>query len=75
MRFMDPQPTALEIRRVRVRDGFCVLDVKIKRISITVYNAEGYSEPNQYNAYAVNNMLRNWAPAGSGARATAGPSV
>ena len=32
MRFMDPQPAALEIRRVRVRDGFRVLDVKIERI-------------------------------------------
>ena len=30
MRFMGPQPAALEIRRVRVRDGFCVLDVLIR---------------------------------------------
>jgi hypothetical protein len=36
----------LKVREVPV-DGFW---------SITVYNFEGYLEPNQYNAYAVNNI-------------------
>ena len=33
--------------------------------SITVYNAEGYLEPNQYNAYAVNNITANKGADGS----------
>ena len=36
---------------------FTVKDVPIDGFwSITVYNAEGYLEPNQYSAYSVNNI-------------------
>src|SRR5215469_4087623 len=33
--------------------------------SVTVYNPEGYFEPNQYNAYAVNNITANKGMDGS----------
>jgi len=33
--------------------------------SITVYNAEGYLEPNQYNAYSVNNITAKKGADGS----------
>jgi hypothetical protein len=45
---MGPQPTALEIRLVRVRDGLRLLDVKIERIlsaSSFVHGALLYATP------------------------------
>ena len=45
---------------------FTVKDVPVDGFwSITVYNGEGYLEPNQYNAYSVNNMTANRGADGS----------
>ena len=52
-------------------DGATVHKLTVKDVpvdgfwSITVYNAEGYLEPNQYNAYAVNNITANRGVDGS----------
>jgi hypothetical protein len=47
---------------VRHADGAAVYKLNVQDVpvdgfwSITVYNAKGYLEPNQYNAYSVNNI-------------------
>jgi hypothetical protein len=52
-------------------DGTTVYKLAIKDVpvdgfwSITVYNAEGYLEPNQYNAYSVNNLSAKTGADGS----------
>ena len=52
-------------------DGATVYKLTVKDVpvdgfwSITVYNAEGYLEPNQYNAYAVNNITAKKGTDGS----------
>ena len=52
-------------------DGATVHKLTVKDVpvdgfwSITVYNAEGYLEPNQYNIYAVNNITANTDADGS----------
>jgi hypothetical protein len=48
--------------------------------SITVYNAEGYLEPNQYSAYAVSNIIAKkgadgWSPSSSAAARAKFPIV
>ena len=48
------------IHRLNVKDvlvdGFC---------SVSVYNAEGYFQPNEYNAYSLNNITASKAADGS----------
>jgi hypothetical protein len=52
-------------------DGSTVYKLTVKDVpvdgfwSITVYNAEGYLEPNQYNAYSVNNITAKKGADGS----------
>jgi hypothetical protein len=49
-------PYTLRIDRQVPVDGF---------VSVTVYNAEGFMEPNPYNAYSVNNVTAERAADGS----------
>jgi hypothetical protein len=52
-------------------DGKTVHKLNVKDVpvdgfwSITVYNAEGYLEPNPYNAYSLNNITAEKSPDGS----------
>jgi hypothetical protein len=43
--------------------------------SITVYNAEGYLQPNPYNSYSLNNITVKKNPDGSVARPRYAPCV
>ena len=61
-----PEKDALYLRVTPAQnDGATVHKLTVKDVpvdgfwSITVYNAEGYLKPNQYNAYAVNNITAN----------------
>jgi hypothetical protein len=67
-----PEKDALYLPVTPARnDGATVHKLTVKDVpvdgfwSITVYNAEGYLEPNQYNAYAVNNVTANRGADGS----------
>jgi len=58
-----PEKDALYLPVTPARnDGTTVHELAVKDVpvdgfwSVTVYNAEGYLEPNQYNAYSVNNI-------------------
>jgi hypothetical protein len=58
-----PEKDALYLPVTPARnDGVTIHKLTVKDVpvdgfwSITVYNADGYLEPNQYNAYAVNNI-------------------
>jgi Protein of unknown function (DUF1214) len=62
----EPHPTRRPLAIIRhpglasANDGSTIYKLTVRDVpadwSITVYNAEGYLEPNQYNAYAVNKM-------------------
>jgi hypothetical protein len=67
-----PEKDALYLPVTPVRnDGVTIHTLTVKDVpvdgfwSITVYNPEGYLEPNQYNAYAVNNITANKGMDGS----------
>jgi len=67
-----PEKDALYLPVTPARnDGATVHKLTVKDVpvdgfwSITVYNAEGYLEPNQYHAYAVNNMTARKGADGS----------
>ena len=67
-----PEKDALYLPDTPARnDGATVHKLTVKDVpvdgfwSITVYNAEGYLEPNQYNAYAVNNITARKGADGS----------
>ena len=67
-----PEKDALYLPVTPARnDGVTIHKLTVKDVpvdgfwSITVYNAEGYLEPNQYNAYAVNNVTANRGADGS----------
>ena len=67
-----PEKDALYLSVTPARnDGATVHKLTVKDVpvdgfwSITVYNAEGYLEPNQYHAYAVNNMTARKGADGS----------
>jgi hypothetical protein len=58
-----PEKDALYLPVTPARnDGTTVHELAVKDVpvdgfwSVTIYNAEGYLEPNQYNAYSVNNI-------------------
>jgi hypothetical protein len=68
----NPEKDALYLPVMPARnDGATIHKLTIKDVpvdgfwSITVYNAEGYLEPNQYNAYSVNNITANKGADGS----------
>ena len=48
-----------------MNDGTTIYRLKVKDVpvdafwSITVYNAEGYIQPNELSAYSVNNITAN----------------
>jgi len=67
-----PEKDALYLPITPARnDGITIHKLTVKDVpvdgfwSVTVYNAEGYLEPNQYNAYAVNNITANRSTDGS----------
>jgi len=67
-----PEKDALYLPVTPARnDGVTIHKLTVKDVpvdgfwSITVYNSEGYLEPNQYNAYAVNNITANKGMDGS----------
>jgi len=67
-----PEKDALYLPVTPARnDGVTIHKLTVKDVtvdgfwSVTVYNAEGYLEPNQYNAYAVNNITANKGTDGS----------
>ena len=67
-----PEKDALYLPVTPARnDGVTIHKLTVKDVpvdgfwSITVYNPEGYLEPNQYNAYAVNNITANKGMDGS----------
>ena len=67
-----PEKDALYLPVTPARnDGATIHELTVKDVpvdgfwSITVYNAEGYLEPNQYNAYSVNNITANRGADGS----------
>src|SRR6516225_4989041 len=67
-----PEKDALYLLVTPARnDGVTIHRLTVKDVpvdgfwSITVYNPEGYLEPNQYNAYAVNNITANKGMDGS----------
>src|SRR5215469_5876838 len=67
-----PEKDALYLPVTPVRnDGPTIHKLAVKDVpvdgfwSITVYNPEGYLEPNQYNVYAVNNITANKGADGS----------
>src|SRR5215468_11106602 len=67
-----PEKDALYLPVTPARnDGVTIHKLTVKDVpvdgfwSITVYNPEGYLEPNQYNAYAVNNITANKGTYGS----------
>ena len=67
-----PEKDALYLPVTPARnDGATIHKLTVKDVpvdgfwSITVYNAEGYLEPNQYNAYSVNNITANRGADGS----------
>jgi hypothetical protein len=67
-----PEKDALYLPVTPTRnDGVTIHKLTVKDVpvdgfwSITVYNAEGYLEPNQYSAYAVNNITANKGMDGS----------
>jgi hypothetical protein len=67
-----PEKDALYLPLTPARnDGVTIHKLTVKDVpvdgfwSITVYNPEGYLEPNQYNAYAVNNITANKGMDGS----------
>ena len=67
-----PEKDALYLPVTPARnDGTTVHKLTVKDVpvdgfwSITVYNAEGYLEPNQYNAYSVNNITAKKGADGS----------
>jgi hypothetical protein len=67
-----PEKDALYLPITPARDdGATVHKLTVKDVpvdgfwSITVYNAEGYLEPNQYNAYSVNNITAKKGADGS----------
>ena len=69
-----PEKDALYLPVTPARnDGVTVHKLTVKDVpvdafwSITVYNAEGYFQPNQYNAYSVNNISANKGADGSAA--------
>jgi hypothetical protein len=67
-----PEKDALYLPVTPARnDGTTVHELAVKDVpvdgfwSVTVYNAEGYLEPNQYNAYSVNNITAKKGADGS----------
>jgi len=67
-----PEKDALYLPVTPTRnDGATVYEPTVKDVpvdgfwSITVYNAEGYFQPNQYNAYSVNNITAKKGADGS----------
>jgi hypothetical protein len=67
-----PEKDALYLPVTPARnDGVTIHKLTVKDVpvdgfwSITVYNADGYLEPNQYNAYAVNNITAKKGTDGS----------
>jgi hypothetical protein len=67
-----PEKDALYLPVTPARnDGVTIHKLTVKDVpvdgfwSITVYNPEGYLEPNQFNAYAVNNITANKGMDGS----------
>jgi hypothetical protein len=67
-----PEKDALYLPVTPARnDGVTIHKLTVKDVpvdgfwSITVYNADGYLEPNQYNAYAVNNITAKKGSDGS----------
>jgi len=67
-----PEKDALYLPVTPARnDGVTIHELTVQDVpvdgfwSITVYNPEGYLEPNQYNAYAVNNITANKGMDGS----------
>ena len=67
-----PEKDALYLPVTPARnDGATIHQLTVKDVpvdgfwSVTVYNAEGYLEPNQYNAYAVNNITARKGADGS----------
>ena len=67
-----PEKDALYLPVTPARnDGTTVHKLTVKDVpvdgfwSVTVYNAEGYLEPNQYNAYSVNNIIAKKGADGS----------
>ena len=67
-----PEKDALYLPVTPARnDGVTIHKLTVKDVpvdgfwSITVYNPEGYLEPNQYNAYSVNNITANKGADGS----------
>jgi hypothetical protein len=67
-----PEKDALYLPVTPARnDGATIYELTVKDVpvdgfwSVTVYNAEGYLEPNQYNAYSVNNITAKKGADGS----------
>jgi len=67
-----PEKDALYLPVTPARnDGTTVHELAVKDVpvdgfwSVTIYNAEGYLEPNQYNAYSVNNITAKKGADGS----------
>ena len=68
----NPEKDALYLPITPARnDGKAVYKLAVRDIpvdgfwSVTVYNSEGYLQPNPYNAYAVNSITAKKAPDGS----------
>jgi hypothetical protein len=68
----NPEKDALYLPITPARnDGKAVYKLTVRNIpvdgfwSVTVYNSEGYLQPNPYNAYAINNITAKKAPDGS----------
>jgi hypothetical protein len=69
-----PEKDALYLPVTPARnDGATIHQLTVKDVpvdgfwSVTVHNAEGYLEPNPYNAYSVNNITARRGPDGSAA--------
>jgi hypothetical protein len=66
----DKDATYLNITPSK-NDGTTVYKLNVKNVpvdgfwSVSVYNAEGYYQKNEYNAYALNNMTAKEGPDGS----------
>jgi hypothetical protein len=68
----NPKKDALYLNVTpRMNDGATTYRLKVKDVpvdafwSITVYNTEGYIQPNELNAYSVNNITANKSEDGS----------
>ena len=70
-RFFPEDPVAVLPGNVSKNDGTTIYKLKVKDVpvdafwSITVYNAEGYFQPNALNAYSINNITAKKSEDGS----------